>query len=66
MESNLKLHYKDAQSEVKDLRNRIDELREYSDKVDDENRRLRKELEESKAMVFILFCFVLGHHNNAF
>ena len=52
MESNLKLHYKDAQSEVKDLRNRIDELREYSDKVDDENRRLRKELEESKAMVF--------------
>lgn len=57
MESNLKLHYKDAQSEVKDLRNRIDELREYSDKVDDENRRLRKELEESKAMVFILFLF---------
>ena len=57
MESNLKLHYKDAQSEVKDLRNRIDELREYSDKVDDENRRLRKELEESKAMVFILLLF---------
>ncbi|CAG5113478.1 Oidioi.mRNA.OKI2018_I69.chr2.g7584.t2.cds [Oikopleura dioica] len=48
VESNLKLHYKDAQSEVKDLRNRIDELREYSDKVDDENRRLRKELEETK------------------
>ena len=48
VESNLKLHYKDAQSEVKDLRARIDELREYSDKVDEDNKKLRKELEESK------------------
>ena len=44
----MKLHYKDAQSEVKDLRVRIDELREYSDKVDEENKKLRKELEETK------------------
>ena len=42
------MHYKDAQSEVKDLRARIDELREYSDKVDEDNKKLRKELEESK------------------